>query len=212
MIRINLSPLRRPKTKNRGQQLMLLSVLVWLAALVVGYVMFHAPKVEQRDNLQQRVRALEQDNRDKEDELRGYEQLKATISGAEARAAVVQRLNEARAVPAHMLFELSQILTAGGLPTMTEETRKQVEEGRVREFVREWDPSHLWLKSFKEEKDGSFRLEGAAHSDSDMTQFAIRLDASVYFYDVRPVGGSEATDKDSGTVYYNFTIVGKVAY
>ncbi len=212
MIKINLSPLRRPKSKDRGQRMMLLAALTWVGALVAIYMLVHAPMVEQHDKLQKAVQELERENTDKRDGLKGYEQLKRTIADAEARAAVVERLNKARAVPAHMLYELSQILSSNGLPTMTDEVKQQIEEGRVREFVADWDPSHLWLKSFKEGEDGDFTLEGSAHSDSDMTQFAIRLDASVYFYDVRPVGGSEATDKDSGNAYYNFTIVGKVAY
>ncbi len=191
---------------------MLLAALVWIGAFVAIYVLVHSPVGGQRDQLERAVGALERENLDKQNELKGYEQLKRTIADAEARAAVVERLNQARSLPAHMLFELSRILTPNELPTMTAEIQKQIEEGRVREFVRDWDPSHLWIKSFKEDKDGSFRLEGSAQSDSDMTQFAIRLDASVYFYDVRPIGGSEATDKDSGNSFYNFTIVGKAAY
>jgi hypothetical protein len=70
----------------------------------------------------------------------------------------------------------------------------------------------VWLTSFTEDKDGKFRLQGVSQSDSDMTQLALRLDASVYFTEVVPVGGAETTNAQTGNSAYEFTITGKVAY
>jgi Tfp pilus assembly protein PilN len=212
MIKINLSPLRRPKTSNQGVRMVVLALLVWSGAALCILVLVHWPLAEQIEQLQSSVSTLEAENADKQSQLKGYEELKKTIADAEARAEVVNRLNLARAVPAHMLFELSLILTPAKLPTITDELRQQIDGGRVREFVRDWDPSNVWLESFVEDKDGKFRLEGVAQSDSDMTQLAIRLDASIYFDDVVPVGGSETTDVKTGNSSYKFTITGKVAY
>lgn len=212
MIKINLSPLRRPKTSNKGARLLLIAGLLWGTAAVAVVLLIHLPISSDIDRLDSEVQRLTRENTDKRNGLKGYEELKRDISDAEARAAVVERLNKARAVPAHMLHELSRILTPNALPTVPPEVQKQLEEGRVREFARAWDPSHVWIQSFEEDKDGKFRLVGAAQSDSDMTQLALRLDASVYFSEVVPVGGSESTDKDSGNTLYNFTITGKVAY
>lgn len=211
MIKINLSPLRKPKTGGQGARMVLLALLVWGGTLAIIALVVHFPMTEEIETLDRGVAALQTDNRDKENELKGYEELKRTISDAEERAAVVQRLNEARAVPAHMLYELSRILTPGRLPTTTAEVAKQIEEGRFRELVREWDPSQVWLERFNESAEGAFRLEGIAQADSDMTQLALRLQASIYFYEVVPVGGSEVTLED-GSTQYKFTITGKVAY
>lgn len=212
MIKINLSPLRRPKTSNQGTRMVILALLVWGGAAMCMLVLVHWPLSEQIAQLQSSVSTLQAENADKQNQLKGYEELKQTIADAEARAEVVNRLNLARAVPAHMLFELSLILTPDKLPTITDELRQQIDGGRIREFVRDWDPSNVWLESFVEDKDGKFKLEGIAQSDSDMTQLAIRLDSSVYFYDVVPVGGSETTDQQTGNSSYKFTITGKVAY
>ncbi len=212
MIKINLSPLRRPKTSNLGVRMVVLALLVWSGAALCTLVLVHWPLAEQIEQLQSSVTTLEGENADKQNQLKGYEELKKTIADAEARAEVVNRLNLARAVPAHMLFELSLILTPAKLPTITDELRRQIDGGRVREFVRDWDPSNVWLETFVEDKDGSFRLDGVAQSDSDMTQLAIRLDASIYFDEVVPVGGSETTDQKTGNSSYKFTITGKVAY
>lgn len=212
MIKINLSPLRRPKTSNQGTRMFILALLVWSGIGISVLMLVHWPMTEQIEQLQRSVNTLQAENADKSNQLKGYEELKQTIADAEARAAVVNRLNQARAVPAHMLFELSLILTPNKLPTMTAEVRKQIEEGQVREFVREWDPSNVWLTSFTEDKDGKFNIKGVSQSDSDMTQLALRLDASVYFDEVVPIGGLETTDKTTGTTAYEFTITGKVAY
>jgi Tfp pilus assembly protein PilN len=212
MIKINLSPLRRPKTSNQGTRMLVLALLVWAGFATSILMLVHLPMADEIDQLQRSVSTLQAENTDKGNQLKGYEELKRTIADAEARATVVNRLNLARAVPAHMLYELSLILTANQLPTMTAEVRDMIEKGRTREFVREWDPSNVWITSFTEEKDGKFRIQGVSQSDSDMTQLAIRLDASVYFDEVVPVGGSEATDKQTGSTSYEFTITGKVAY
>jgi len=212
MIKINLSPLRRPKTSNQGVRMVILALLMWGGAAVCLLVLVHLPLAEQIEALQSSVTTLQAENADKENQLKGYEELKKTIADAEARAEVVNRLNAARAVPAHMLFELSLILTPGKLPTITDEMRQQIDGGRLRELVRDWDPSNVWLESFTEDKDGKFKLEGIAQSDSDMTQLAVRLDSSIYFDDVVPIGGSENTDAQTGNSTYKFTITGKVAY
>lgn len=212
MIKINLSPLRRPKTSNQGTRMFILALLVWGGFAVSILMLVHLPMTDQIEQLQRSVNSLQSENADKANQLKGYEELKRTIADAEARAQVVNRLNQARAVPAHMLFELSLILTSNKLPTMTPEVKKQIEEGRIREYVREWDPSNVWLTKFSEDKDGAFQITGVSQSDSDMTQLALRLDASVYFDEVEPVGGAETTDKTTGSTAYEFTIKGKVAY
>jgi Tfp pilus assembly protein PilN len=212
MIKINLSPLRRPKTSNQGLRMLILALVIWGGAALVLALLVHWPMTEQIEQLQRSVSTMEAENNSKTNELKGYEELKKTIADAEARAEVVNRLNQARAVPAHMLFELSRVLTPNTLPTMTDEVRQQIEGGRTRELVREWDPSNVWLTSFSEDKDGKFTLKGIAQSDSDMTQLALRLDASAYFDDVVPVGGLETTDKQTGNTTYEFTLTGKVAY
>ena len=190
----------------------IMALLLWSGMAVSIAMLVHWPMTEQIDQLERSVRTLETENADKRNQLKGYEELKRTIADAEARSEVVNRLNQARAVPAHMLYELSLILTSNKLPTMTAEVRQQIESGRVREFVREWDPSNVWLTSFEEDRDGEFKLKGVSQSDSDMTQLALRLDASVYFDEVVPVGGVETTDTQTGGTAYEFTITGKVAY
>ena len=47
---------------------------------------------------------------------------------------------------------------------------------------------------------------------TDATQLALRMQASMFFDGVRPKGGTEVLDKESGLNYYRFTITGTVRY
>jgi hypothetical protein len=60
--------------------------------------------------------------------------------------------------------------------------------------------------------NGSFKLEGGAQSESDVTQLSKRLAASVYFLDVTPAGGERVVDRETNLNYYRFTITGRLAY
>jgi hypothetical protein len=78
-------------------------------------------------------------------------------------------------------------------------------------FQADWDPAHVWMFSFVDTA-GSFKMEGGAQSESDVTQLSKRLQASVHFDDVVPAGGERISDRTSGVSYYRFTITGKVVY
>lgn len=211
MIRINLLPTKRNRQADAGQQSLLAGFLVVIVAAAAVFFLVHRPLVSEIDELQTKTKRITRDNKQKEKQLKGFKELKAAVANAKERKKVITRLNKARATPAHLLHELSLVLTSKRSPTMTKAMSKQVRENPNRELSPEWDAKHVWITRFTE-TGGNFRLEGAAQSDTDMTQFAKRLQASVYFHDIIPQGGTEAVDKESGISYYKFTITGKVAY
>lgn len=94
---------------------------------------------------------------------------------------------------------------------MTRETAQRTDSDPNRRLDLAWDPTHVWLTSYKD-KDGKFTLQGGASAEVDVTQLAKRLQASVYFIDVAPSSEERVADRDSGIDYYKFTITGKVAY
>lgn len=211
MIRINLVPQKRSRQVDQGQQSLLLVLFAILVAGGLAYFFVHAPLAGEIESLRASTQSLDQDRASKEKDLKGYKELKDAVKVAEERKKVITRLNDARANPAHLLYELSSIVTGNRTPTMTKAMSQQIRENPNRDLATDWDPKHVWITKFAE-KGGEFRLEGGAQSDSDMTQLALRLQASVYFRDVVPEGGQEAVDKDTGLSYYQFTIVGRVAY
>lgn len=211
MIKINLIAQKRTRKRDKGEETVTLGLLIVLLAGGLVYFLVHRPLASDVEGLQRVTSTLARENREKEAKLKGYTELKEAVKAAEERTKVIMRLDQARATPAHLLHELSTILTPKRTPTMTTAMIKELEKNPNRELSLEWDSKHVWITRFAEE-DGEFTLEGGAQSDGDMTQLALRLQASVFFHDVIPQGGQEAVDKESGINYYRFTIVGKVAY
>jgi Tfp pilus assembly protein PilN len=145
------------------------------------------------------------------EKTKDFEKLEAAFNAAQKQQEAIERLRNARSTPAWLLYELATILTKDRNPTMTPEMAKRVREDPNRGWVQGWDPKHVWITQFSESR-GRFKLSGAAQSDSDMTQLALRLQASVYFDEVLPQTGKEAFNKAGGVSYYNFVITGKVVY
>lgn len=211
MIRINLAPIKRAAQKDRSQKELFLGLLIVIIVGLMVWFFIESPHKEKMTELDSTVSRLQRENSDKAKKLKNFKKLKKAVEDAEKQQAVIAKLNNARATPAHLLYELSGLLTSTRNPTMTDAMIKDAKDNPNRELSQEWDARHVWITSFKE-KGGQFVLKGGAQSDSDMTQLAFRLDASVYFHDVVPDGGTEVVDKDTGSSYYKFTILGKVAY
>jgi type IV pilus assembly protein PilN len=218
MIKINLLPARKPKrVAPEGEKTVAIGVGGLIAAGVVVWATTYRPISGEVAELTAVTTSLQRDVKSAENKLKGgkdspgYDELKKAVDAATARSEAIRKLAAARAVPAHMLDELSTILTPGRMPTMTREMAARVEKDPNRGLAPDWDPKHVWLTSFVE-KDGRFTLQGGAQSGGDANQLAKRMQASVYFDAVVPEGGQEVVEKDTGATYYRFTISGKVVY
>lgn len=217
MIKVNLLPQRKARrasgVDNATKQFALGCVSVIGAAAAV-FLLVDMPKRNELSKLREANAQLDGQIADKQRQLQGYEELKKAEVQSLARAESIERLVLTKIVPAHVLHELGKVLTREG-PTMTEamtaKTGVGVGSDPNKRFQADWDPQHVWMTSFVD-KDGTFRLDGGAQSESDVTQLSKRLAASVYFLDVTPSGGERVSDRVTGTSYYRYTITGKVAY
>jgi Tfp pilus assembly protein PilN len=216
MIKVNLLPQRKPKRVAAPGEKHIAMGMGGLA-LAAGAVYFgvHRPVSSALKDVNDVNEGLQAEIAGKQEKLKGYEELQVAAKASEKRAESITQLNKAQIVPAHILNELSDILTQGKIPTMNEAMGKRVGTGPLsdpnRRFQIDWDPHHVWLTSFSE-KSGEFKLEGGAQSDGDVTQLSKRLQASVYFREVTPAGAERIFDRDSAVTYYNFTITGKLVY
>jgi Tfp pilus assembly protein PilN len=218
MIKVNLLPQRRAKHKAAASDPSSKQLFVGVAALLAaGAAVFVAVDMPKRSRLQDVETAnvqLRDQIKQKNEALKGYPEMKKAFEESNKRAEAIDRLNGNKVVPAHILHELSRILTREG-PTMSEEMTRKAGNGPDadpnKRFQADWDPAHVWLLSFVD-TNGAFKMEGGAQSESDVTQLAKRLQASVYFSDVSPAGGERVADRNSGVNYYRFTITGRVAY
>lgn len=218
MIKINLLPQRRAKKRaassDPAKHLMYGLLGLVGAAAVVGLGV-DLPKRSRLAQLVQANQQLQGDIRSKTKQLEGYAELKKAADEADERYRSILRLLSTKIAPANVLHELGEILMTGKRPKMTSDMIRRTGSGADsdpnKRFQDDWDASHVWLSGFTDTA-GLFRLEGGAQSESDVTQLAKRLAASVYFSDVTPAGGERVADAQTGATYYKFTITGKVAY
>jgi len=221
MIKINLLPQKRGKraaaagaAREPGAKDILIGAGALAAAGLLIFVAFDAPKRSRLSSLRDANAQLQQEVGAKNVQLKGFEELKKAEVQSKERAESIEELVSAKIIPAHVLHELGKILTHEG-PTMTESMTAKTGTGTGsdpnKRFQPDWDPNHVWITSFVD-KDGSFRLDGGAQSESDVTQLSKRLAASVYFLDVTPAGGERVSDRVTGVNYYKYTITGKLAY
>lgn len=219
MIKINLLPQKRARGRaaasDSSSKPLVIGVAGLAAAAATVWLVVDRPKRAKLAELEEANALLAADIKLKNDQLKGYAELKKAADAADERYRSIRRLLSAKVVPAHVLHELGEILTPSKYPTMTSDMTRRTGSGLDsdpnKRFQADWDASHVWLSAFTD-TGGTFKLEGGAQSESDVTQFAKRLGASVYFADVTPAGGERLVDRQSGTNYYKFTITGKVAY
>jgi Tfp pilus assembly protein PilN len=214
MIRINLLPQRKARRHAEpGQRDVALGALALIAAGLATFLLLHQPKAAERDRLQASNDAFAEELARRKAKIRSLPQLRAAVAAAEQRGEAIEALLAARAVPAHMLHELGELLTPGRLPTMTKDIARRVGDPRddAYRFRDDWDPKHVWITEIVEKK-GELKITGGAESDADVGQLMKRMQASVYFEGITPTLGQKVTDKATGLTYYQFTITGKVVY
>jgi Tfp pilus assembly protein PilN len=221
MIKINLLPHKRAKLRGAsqpsegGRKEMAIGLGSLLAAALVVFFALDQPKRSHLRELKDSNDQLQQEITQKQSQLQGFDALNKAATEAYERARSINRLIAAKIVPANVLQELGEILTANHLPTMTQDMAKRTGNGTEsdpnRRYDLAWDPTHVWLLGFSD-KAGTFKLDGGAQGEVDITQLSKRLQASVYFDNVAEASEERVTDRDTGTPYYKFTITGKVAY
>src|SRR5687767_10495375 len=117
--------------------------LVAVAALVFFAV--DRPRRSKIERLESAKSQLQGQIAQKRKQLVGYEDMKKAKTDSEARAQSINRLMQAKVVPAHVLHELGEILTSNRLPAMTEDMRKKVGNGPGsdpnKRFQLDWDPT-----------------------------------------------------------------------
>lgn len=213
MIRINLLP-HKKAAGARSSDESNRSVLLGFGALGLGavaiYFFVHAPLADEIAAGAEANARLTKTIQKLKDETKDFDTVSQQFKAAKEQADAITRLNEARSVPAWLLAELGSLLTKGRSPTMTPEMAERVKTDHNRQWTQEWDPKRVWITSFVE-TNGRFTLKGGAQADADITQLALRLQASAFFTQVVPEMGQRATGQKKVS-YYRFTITGRVAY
>jgi Tfp pilus assembly protein PilN len=220
MIKINLLPQKRAKARfaaSSGAEPSARDIFIGGGALVgaalLVFILVDQPARSRLNDLKDSNEQLQTQINDKQDQLKGFAELKKAADEADQRAQSILRLMSAKVVPANVLHELSEIMQTSHPPTMTDEMAKKVASDPNKRFDVAWDPTKVWLTSFSDKvDDGTFKLEGGAQAEADIVQLSKRLQASVYFDRVSLQSEERITDRETGITFYKFVITGKVAY
>jgi Tfp pilus assembly protein PilN len=219
MIRINLLHERKKGKRRRrasaaevsGQKQLVIGLGVIGVAAALGFFLVHLPLQSDIDNLRAENAKRQKVIAQLTDDTKEFDAVQAQLNAAKAQEDGINRLQSARATPAWMLNELSSILTKDHKPTMSLQAAERIKSDINRQFMPGWDPKRIWI-TLLEEKGGALRLEGGAQSTTDVTQFTLRLQASVYFPDAEATQVTSAVDAASKQSYIRFAISGKVLY
>lgn len=214
MIRINLlQEKKKAKRAPKGQNEVALGLLIVLVCGAGVYTLLHRPLAAEVAKQQAANAKVQKEVKELQEKTKDYEAVKKQAAAVAEQAEAIKRLNDARAVPAWFLHELGSVLTKGHDPTMTAEMRELIfgKKDPNRTYRTDWDPHRVWITKI-EEKHGAFTLYGGAQADTDVTQLALRLQASEYFREVTPETGNSAEDKQTKVQYYQFKVTGKVVY
>jgi type IV pilus assembly protein PilN len=219
MIRINLLQEKKKGKRRRrasaaevsGQKQLLIGLGIVGVAGALGFFLVHMPLQGEIDELRAQNAKRQKTIAQLTEETKEFDAVQAQLNAAKAQEEGITRLQNARAAPSWMLYELSSILTKDHKPTMSLPMAERIKSDPNRQFMPGWDPKRIWITMI-EEKGGVMRLEGGAQSTTDVTQLTLRLQASVYFDDVEAVQVASAIDAPSKQAYYKFSISGKVLY
>lgn len=213
MIRVNLLPQKKKAERialePSSSQRWLLVVLGVLLFEVIGLVLFHQTKVGELEVQERKNAELTGQIGSIRQLVTQHEQVKKELEVLRAREQAIAKLEAARTGPTAALLELSQLLTPGKGPTVDADMISKIQKDPLKAYNTGWDTHRVWLVSFKE-TNRVVQVEGLARDSQDVSELALRLRASSYFYDVRLLPGKKDTAKETGMVAFGMEL--KVRY
>ena len=222
MIKINLLPAKRAKrvqiSSAGGQREMAIGLASLAGVALVVFFAVDQPKRSHLRDLRDVNAQLNTEIEGKDRQLVDFPNLKKLADDATTRARSINRLIAAKIVPANVLQELGDILTANHLPTMTEEMARRTGNGPQsdpnRRYDLAWDPTRVWLTAFNDSKGELPARGGWRPGRGRASRRLVQADGRHRCTSTTCRSSQEerVSDKDTGTAYYKFTITGKVNY
>jgi len=213
VIRVNLLPQKKKAERialePSSSQRWLLVVLGVLLFEVIGLVLFHQTKVGELEVEQSKNAELTGQIGTIRQLVTQHQQVKVELEALRAREQAIAKLEAARTGPTAAMLELSQLLTPGKGPTVDADMISRIQKDPLRAYNTGWDTRRVWLVSFKE-TNRTVQVEGLARDSQDVSELALRLRASSYFYDVRLLPGRKDSAQETGMVAFGMEM--KVRY
>jgi len=215
MIRINLLPGTRKAASTGASgtiQGWIVGYLVAAAVLVVVLVFVFLSKSRELNELAARNDTLHREIVNLESQSANIEQVRAQIAESRSLEAVVNDLQRARYGPTAVLMELSQLLSAGGGPTVDPQRLEEIRrQNPLAAFNPGWDPRRLWITELEEE-DRVCTIRGSGRTNEDIAELLRRLTLSERFENVELVRTEGTEDRETRLVFIAFELTAGVIY
>ena len=216
MIRVNLLPQKKKQERGKvkieaapsGQRWLLIPLLL-VVAEIIALVFFHIEKKGDIDKLQASNNTMNGKIQQIQQLVTQHDAVKKQLAELRAREDAITQLQAGRTGPTAAVLELAQILTAGKGPTVDPDRMKKLEKDHPLEQVNlNWDSKRLWISHYSEQ-DRTVKIEGYAKDSQDVSEFATRLKASSYFYNIVLLPGKK---DEAGDGLVSFGVELKVRY
>ena len=212
MIRINLLAQKKRAERSEASQVWLAVVMVVVLAEVAALFVLHSFKAEELADQQRKNAELNSQIDQAKKNVADHEQVKADLALLRAREEAIQKLQSARSGPTAILMELARILTPGRGPSVDPDRLAQLRrDNPLSVFNPNWDARRLWVTAYVEAQR-KLRIDGKARDGEDVSELVRRLALSDYFYEVRLLPATKATDSATHIELVKFELATKVRY
>lgn len=197
IIRINLHPAKKPKTKsNPGIAVFLVGVIIAII-IVIGFYL-HGENLKAQENaIKAKTANVESDIKEIKSRISDLASIKQKIADLNNRQLVLARLTSIRQGPQFVLNELSYLLTN---PRDVIARKEATEQG----WLLAWEPENVILQDFKDIGNSQIEISGYARSMDDIQELWTRLKTSSRFRNIRLLEIQDSKDSISGDTVQDF--------
>lgn len=211
MIRINLLPVRQVrKVQARRRQLGIFAVVL-LAQCAVMFFLYEQ-KAGQIEERRRAITVLQGEVEQLKAQVGDFDKLKEQRDRLLSQRKVINSLHAARTGPVAMLREISDILSPGKGPTLSQEEYEElIRRDPNAGYNPRWNPRRLWIERL-DERNHQVNIAGKAKDHDDVAELLRRLSLSKYFTDVQLQRNQLDKDDKTGLTVVRFTLNCKVNY
>ena len=178
IIRVNLHPNRKPKTKeNPGTKYVIIGLIL---AIITGLVFFKlCSDLEAQTRASKQARADTQRQIDEiKNKISDVATIQNKITELSNRRLVLARLTSTREGPQFVLNELARLLSN---PHDSFARKEATDNG----WTLAWEPDNVMIQSFRDIGNGEIQITGIARTMEDVHEFWNRLKTSPVLRNIR---------------------------